>query len=70
VRYINLAEALVIAEAVTGIGVQTLARTSRINLLDSALYVPQASFGGEEFYPDFVDTASSVGTLMTRRQSC
>jgi len=58
VRYLTLAEALAIAEAVTGIDATTLARVSRLELLDSALHAPQASFGGEEFYPKFVDKAA------------
>jgi death-on-curing protein len=66
VRYINLAEALVIAEAVTGIDVKTLTRTSRINLLDSALHAPRASFGGEEFYPDFIDKAAVLVVHVAR----
>jgi death-on-curing protein len=51
VRYITLAEALVVAEAVTGLDLKTLARSPRIDLLDSALHAPQASFGGQEFHP-------------------
>lgn len=48
-RYLSLAEALVIAEAVTGVDVRTLSRASRVELLDSALHAPQAGFGDEEF---------------------
>lgn len=60
-RYLTLAEALAIAEAVTGIDATTLARArvSQLELLDSALHAPQASFGGEEFYPKFVDKLSA-----------
>ncbi len=43
-RYLSLAEALVIAEAVTGIDARTLSRASRVGLLDSALHAPQAGF--------------------------
>jgi hypothetical protein len=46
VRYISLAEALVVAEAVTGLDLTTLARSPRIDLLDSALHA--ASFGGQD----------------------
>lgn len=46
-RYLSLAEALVIAEAVTGIDSSTLARGPRVGLLDSALHAPGASFGGD-----------------------
>jgi hypothetical protein len=61
VRYLSLAEALVIAEAVTGIDTDVLSKTAAIDLLDSALHAPQASFGGEEFYPYFVDKAAVLG---------
>jgi len=51
VRYLTLAEALVVATAVTGIDSVTLAKASRLELLDSALHAPQAGFGEEDFYP-------------------
>ena len=57
-RYLTLAEALTIGEAVTGIDANVLARASRLDLLDSALHAPQAGFGDTEFYPDFVDKAA------------
>ena len=57
-RYLSLAEALAIAEAVTGTDIETLARSARLDLLDSALHAPQAGFGDEDFYPDFVDKAA------------
>jgi hypothetical protein len=58
VRYLTLVEALLIAEAVTGIEAGTLAKASRIELLDSALHSPRAGFGDEEFYPDLIDKAA------------
>ena len=57
-RYLTLAEALIIAEAVTGTDALVLVRVSRLELLDSALHAPQAGFGGQEFYPGFVDKAA------------
>ncbi len=50
-RYLTLAEALAIAEAVTRLDPITLAKASRLELLDSALHAPQAGFGDEDFYP-------------------
>jgi len=41
VRYLSLAEALLVAEAVTGLEPMTLARSSRLDLLDSAQHAPQ-----------------------------
>jgi death-on-curing protein len=66
VRYLTLAEALIIAEAVTGIDAVVLARASRVELLDSALHAPQAGFGDEEFYPEFVDKAAVLAVRIAR----
>jgi death on curing protein len=66
VRYLNLAEALAVAEAVTGLDVATLSRSPRIDLLDSALHAPQASFDGHELYPKFVDKAAVLAVRIAR----
>jgi death on curing protein len=58
VRYLTLAEALTIGEAVTGIDTTVLARVCQLDLLDSALHAPQATFDDIEFYPDFADKAA------------
>jgi hypothetical protein len=55
VRYLTLAAALTIGEAVTGIDTTVLARVCQLDLLDSALDAPQARFRDIEFYPDFAD---------------
>ena len=60
-RYLTLDEALEIAEDVTGIDSDTLARVSRIELLDSALHAPSSGFGEVEFYPDFFTKAAILG---------
>lgn len=44
-RYISLAEFWFLAEHVTGINSATLVEASRLDLADSALHAPQASFG-------------------------
>lgn len=54
-RYLTLAEALTIGEAVTGIDTAVLTRVCQLDLLDSALHAPQAAFDDIEFYPDFAD---------------
>ncbi len=64
-----MAEALAIAEAVTGTNAAILARASRLELLDSALHAPQAGFGDEEFYPDFVDKAAVLVVRLARNHS-
>lgn len=58
IRYLTLAEYFWLAEQVTRVDADTLAKVSRIELADSALHAPQASFGGEEFYPDLLDKAA------------
>ena len=65
-KYLSLAEALVIAEAVTGIDVRTLSRASRVDLLDSALHAPQAGFGDEDFYPSLVEKAAVLVLRIAR----
>lgn len=70
-RYLSLAEALIIGEAVTGIDARTLSRASRIGLLDSALHAPQAGFGDEDFYPSLVEklrcsSSASLATTLSR----
>ena len=65
-RYLSLAEALVIAETVTGIEADVLSSSARMGLLDSALHAPQSSFGGEDFYPAFTDKAAVLAVRVAR----
>ena len=65
-RYLSLAEALIIAEEVTGIDHVVLARGAGIGLLDSALHAPQASFADHEMYPDFVNKAAVLAVRVAR----
>lgn len=58
VEYLDLADFLLIAEAVTGLDVKTLTKVSRLPLADSALHAPSAGFGDDDMYPDFVDKAA------------
>ena len=58
VRYPDLADYIAIAAAVTGTDPRTLIHASQLGLADSALHAPAASFGGEEFHPDFCDKAA------------
>jgi len=53
VKFLSLEQALIIAAEVTGLPVETVARSARLDLLDSALVAPEASFGGQEFYQGF-----------------
>jgi len=63
VEYPDLADYLAIAAAVTGLDLKTLLNATKLDLADSALHAPSASFGDEEFYPDFCDKA---GILLVR----
>lgn len=57
-NYLGLAETLLIAEAVTGIEALVLARTSRVELLDSALQAPMAGFGDVDLHPTLLEKAA------------
>lgn len=65
-RYLGLAEAFVLAEAVTGIDALTLTRASRSDLLDSALRAPQAGFGNTDFYPTLIEKAAVLCVRIAR----
>ncbi len=58
VRALELADFLLIAEAVLGVPAKRIAEDSILHLADSALHAPLASFGGEDFYPDFSTKAA------------
>ena len=66
VRYLTLAEALVISEAVTGLDAVALSKAARVDLLDSALHAPQAGFGDEDFYPSLVEKAAVLVVRIAR----
>lgn len=65
-RYIDLAEYLWLAERVTGVRAETLSQSSRVDLADSALHAPMASFDDEEFYPEIVDKAAVLCWRLVR----
>jgi death on curing protein len=58
VRALELADFLLIAEAVLEIPARSIAEESSLHLADSALHAPFACFGGEDFYPDFATKAA------------
>ena len=57
-RYLELADYLLIAEAVLGVPAELIADFNRIGLAESALAAPQVGFGGVEAYPDFATKAA------------
>jgi death-on-curing protein len=58
VQYLDLADFLIIAEAVLGSPADHIATHTKLALADSALHAPAASFGGEAFYPDLPTKAA------------
>jgi death-on-curing protein len=66
VEYLDLADYLAIAQAVTGLDLQTVINITNANLADSALHAPSASFGGDDFYPDFIDKAAVLLVRLSR----
>jgi death-on-curing protein len=58
VRALELADFLLIAEAVLEIPAKRIAEESSLHLADSALHAPLATFGGEDFYPEFSTKAA------------
>lgn len=56
--YLELADYLLIAEAVLGVRAELTARFDRIGLAESALAAPKAGMGGVEAYPDFETKAA------------
>ena len=65
-RYLTLPEALIIAEAVTGIDTMSLSKASQLELLDSALHAPQAGFGDQDHYPEFEKKAAVLVVRIAR----
>ena len=62
VDYLDLVDFLAISEIVLGQPAEDIAFVSRLELAESALHAPSASFGGVEFYPDLVIKAAVLCT--------
>jgi prophage maintenance system killer protein len=58
VDHLELADFLLIAEAVLKLPAKRIAEESDLTLADSALHAPLARFAGEDFYPDFATKAA------------
>jgi death-on-curing protein len=65
--YLELADYLLIAEAVLGVPAELIADFNRIGLAESALAAPRAGFGGVEAYPDFATKAAGRVRRAQRR---
>jgi len=66
VEYLDLADYLAIAQAVTGLDLQTVINITNADLADSALHAPAAGFGHDDFYPDFIDKAAVLLVRLAR----
>jgi len=60
VIYLELDDLLAIASQVLELEVDVLLRVTDLGLADSAVSRPQASFGGEEFYPSVEAKAATL----------
>ena len=70
VEYPDLADYLAIAANLTGLDLDTLWTATKLDLADSALHAPSASFGGEEFYPGFCDKAAVLMVRLVKTTRC
>ena len=61
VQCLDLADFLLIAEQITGIEVEALARLPRLHMTEHALSAPNAGIGQVEYYPCFADKARGHG---------
>ena len=66
IQYLELADFLLIAEAVLQTPAKEIALDSNLNLADSALHAPSARFVGEEFYPEFPTKAAVLGAHLVK----
>ena len=66
VEYLDLADFIHIASAVTGLDVDTITKVANLDLADSALHAPAAGVGDTDFYPDFVDKAAVLIVRLAR----
>ena len=58
--YLDLADFLLIAEAALGLDAKELMFASRLDLAESALASPSASFESHDFYPTFPEKAAAL----------
>jgi death on curing protein len=65
-EYLDLADCLLIEEAVLALPAEEIARWPGIGLADSALHAPAAGFGGVELYPDVIDKAAVLCAHLAR----
>jgi death-on-curing protein len=69
VETVELADFLLIAEAVLGVPAQELHHATKVGLAESALAAPFASFGGEDFYPSTAEKAAVLCSRIVRNHA-
>lgn len=67
--YLTLNQVLHIAEEVTGVSLETLARVSQLHLLASAVAAPQTELTGLDPYPELSDKASALAFHIARNHA-
>jgi death-on-curing protein len=65
-EYLDLADYIAVAQAVTGLDLQTVLNVTNHDLADSALHAPAAGFGDTDFYPELVDKAAVLVVRLAR----
>jgi death-on-curing protein len=66
IDHLELADFLLIAEAVLQTPAKRIAEDADLNLADSALHAPRARFAGQDFYPDFPTKAAVLCTHLVK----
>jgi death-on-curing protein len=66
IEYLDLADYIAVAQAVTGLDLQTVLNVTNHDLADSALHAPAAGVGDTDFYPEFVDKAAVLVVRLAR----
>ena len=69
VRYPTLEDYLYTAAYVLDLPVETVIKTARIELAESALHAPQAGWGEVEFYPEFPMKAAVLLVRLTKNHA-
>ena len=65
--YLDVADYLLIAEAVIGVPAEVLADMPRVtNLAGSALAVPKTGWAGQDAYPHFAKKAALLGARLAK----
>lgn len=65
-NYLDLADFLLVAEAVLDVPAEQVLSAARVDLAESALHAPAAEFGGVEFYADLATKAAVLAWRIIR----